>query len=171
MLLPPKVTHVGNIVSKHGYKGSLSINLNPSFEEEINTGDFLFVIIDQKGVPFLVESINPSKSIVKLKDIDTEELAQSLISLPIAIEWQPHHEQSQTSDFEGFQVFDQHQTFIGEIKAIEEYPGHPMLIVFGDNREILIPLIEDWILDLNADSRTLQLDLPIGLLNPEEHED
>ena len=58
-----------------------------------------------------------------------------------------------------------------DIKAIEEYPGHPMLVVIGENREILIPLIEDWIINLNEDLRTLKMTLPEGLINPEEHED
>ena len=58
-----------------------------------------------------------------------------------------------------------------DIKAIEEYPGHPMLVVIGENREILIPLIEDWITNLDEESRTLQMTLPEGLTNPEEYED
>jgi ribosomal 30S subunit maturation factor RimM len=46
-----------------------------------------------------------------------------------------------------------------------------MLVVFGENREILIPLIEDWITNLDEESRTLQMTLPEGLTNPEEYED
>ena len=46
-----------------------------------------------------------------------------------------------------------------------------MLVVIGENREILIPLIEDWITNLNEDLRTLKMTLPEGLINPEEYED
>ena len=171
MMLPPKTTTVGKIVSKHGFKGNLNISIDASFIDDIFEGDYLFVIIDQKGVPFLIESLNSTKQIVKLQFVDSEEIALELVGKDVAIEFSENHAQSTSNGLDGFLLYDQHKTLIGNITAIEEYPGHPMLVVNCENREILIPLIEDWITNLNEDSRTLHMSLPEGLLNPEEHED
>ena len=171
MMLPPKTTIVGKIVSKHGFKGNLNISIVSSFYDEIYEGDYLFVIIDQKGVPFLIESLNITKQIVKLQFVDSENQALELVGKEIAIAFDIDHKSPAPNGLEGFVLYDQFDHLIGDIKAIEEYPGHPMLIVIGENREILIPLIEDWITNLNEDLRTLKMTLPEGLINPEEYED
>lgn len=171
MMLPPITTTVGKIVSKHGFKGNLNINLKSDFFEDITEGDYLFVIIDQKGVPFLIESLNSTKQIVKLQFVDTEQQAIDLVGKEIGILFDESHQTVSPNGLEGFRLFDQFKHNIGEIKGIEQYPGHDMLVVFGENREILIPLIEDWITNLDEESRTLQMTLPEGLTNPEEYED
>lgn len=171
MIFPPKITTVGKIVSKHGFKGNLNIHIESEFFDDINEGDYLFVIIDQKGVPFLIESLNSTKQIVKLQFVDGEAQALELVGKEIAILYHEDHEISNEIPFIGFSLLDQHNTVIGQISGIETYPGHEMLLVICENREILIPLIEDWITNLDEDSRTLQMTLPEGLTNPEDYED
>jgi len=55
-ILPPQVIHLGKITSKHGYKGSVNILWD---DEDLipEEGDYLFVIINEKGVPFLIETM------------------------------------------------------------------------------------------------------------------
>ncbi len=171
MIFPPKTTTVGKIVSKHGFKGNLNIQIESKFFDEINERDYLFVVIDQKGVPFLIESLNPNKQIVKLQFVDTENQALDLVGKPIAILFQESHHETGQNPLDGFQLFDQNKHFIGYIEGIETYPGHEMLVVNRENCEILIPLIEEWITNLDEDLRTLQMTLPEGLTNPEDYED
>jgi ribosomal 30S subunit maturation factor RimM len=92
MMLPPITTAVGKIVSKHGFKGNLNINLKSDFFEDITEGDYLFVIIDQKGVPFLIESLNSTKQIVKLQFVDTEQQAIDLVGKEIGILFHESHQ-------------------------------------------------------------------------------
>ncbi len=171
MIFPPKTTTVGKIVSKHGFKGNLNIQIESIFFDELNEGDYLFVIVDQKGVPFLIESLNANKQIVKLQFVDTEMQALELVGKPIAILFHEDHQETNNNPLDEFQLFDQNNQYIGHIKGIESYPGHDMLVLICENREILIPFIEEWITNLDEDSRTLQMTLPEGLTNPEEYED
>lgn len=167
VLLPPTLTTVGKIVSKHGYKGSVIIHFNSSFNGEIHTGDYLFVVIDQKGVPFLIESINADAGIVKLQSIDSETRAQEILGCTVGIPFSESHSQNDSNELIGYLCFDQNELPIGSILRIEEFPGHMMLVVFRENQEILIPLIEDWIIEIDQESRTLHLEIPDGLLDLE----
>lgn len=171
MIFPPKTTIVGKIVSKHGFKGNLNIHIESDYFDELNEGDYLFVIIDQKGVPFLIESLNTNKQIVKLQFVETEQAALELVGKEIAIPYSEDHLSPSDNQLQGFILTDQHHHHIGIIQGIETYPGHDMLIISCENREILIPLIEEWITNLDEESRTLQMTLPEGLTNPEEYED
>jgi 16S rRNA processing protein RimM len=171
MIFPPKTTTVGKIVSKHGFKGNLNIHIESDFFDEVNEGDYLFVVIDQKGVPFLIESLNPNKQIVKLQFVDHEQSALELVGKEIAIPYSEDHLSHSDNQLQGFILKDQFDQTIGTIQGIETYPGHDMLIISCENREILIPLIEAWITNLDEESRTLQMTLPEGLTNPEDYED
>jgi ribosomal 30S subunit maturation factor RimM len=46
-----------------------------------------------------------------------------------------------------------------------------MITVSSENRDFLIPYVETWIRDVNENSRTLTMDLPEGIIDPENHED
>jgi len=85
-LLPPPLKVVGHISGKHGFQGSINVHYQPGFTKaHIKKGNYLFVVINGKGVPFLVNDISKLGDIVSLKFIDTESAAKSIIGCEIAI--------------------------------------------------------------------------------------
>ncbi len=167
-ILPPQITYLGKITSKHGYKGSLNILWD---DDDLipDEGDYLFVIINEKGVPFLIESMNSTGEIVKLKHIDTEEQAQELIGSAVGLDEADVEFQNSPIQLIGFQVINQNQN-IGTITEIQNFPGQLMFTVSCDNRNFLMPFVEEWIVNIDENLRTLSVDLPEGIIDPDNHE-
>jgi 16S rRNA processing protein RimM len=167
-ILPPQVIHLGKITSKHGYKGSVNIFWD---DEDLipEEGDYLFVIINEKGVPFLIESMNTTGEIVKLKNIDTEEQAHDLIGSLVGLDEADVEFQNSPIQLIGFQVINNQQN-IGVITEIQNYPGQLMFTVSCENRNFLMPFVEEWIVNIDENSRTLSVDLPDGIIDPDNYE-
>ena len=76
-------------------------------------------------------------------------------------------------DVVGYRLVDETAGDIGPIKAIEENPAHPLLVVArqssGDGSDgsydLLVPLVEDFIVSIDEDSSVVFVDLPAGLLD------
>jgi ribosomal 30S subunit maturation factor RimM len=65
----------------------------------------------------------------------------------------------------GFHLYDKSHKHIGLVTDIVSMPGQWMATVELGDRQIYIPLTEDWILSIDHDTRNLFMDIPIGLLD------
>ena len=169
-ILPPPIIPIGKITSKHGYKGSLNIFWD---DDDLipEPGDYLYVLINEKGVPFLIEEMSKSLEIVKLQFIDSESQAEELLGLTVGLDQNSIDEVPPQFQISGFQLVSAEGQVIGEIESIEDYPGQLMLNIICENRKILVPFVEEWIIQIDEKNRTLYMDLPEGLVDPENHED
>ncbi len=165
----PLLHTIGRVAGKHGFHGYLVLHFNSEiFAKAINQGDFLFVSIDGKGVPFLIERFNPKSGIVKLADVENEIFASELEGLEILTEKPMDMAEDQKFNGEswiGLKLFDIQNNSIGKIVKIEEYPAGLMLLVLNETREILIPLVEEWILEISEKDGILVMDIPNGLVD------
>ena len=182
-VLPPPLTLVGKIHGKHGYDGRLSIECFATSNKIISKGNYLFVVIDGKGVPFCITDVNKTQELIKLKGIDTEEKAKALVGLSFGV---PASKKMSVipsiNGLVGFFVVDQTSGFKGTIKHVEELPQGPMLTVVGitaNNQpstgnessdqeitsEVLIPLVETWITQIKEADSCIYMELPEGLIH------
>jgi len=173
-LLPPPLKVVGYISGKHGFQGNIQIHYLPGFSKaQIKKGNYLFVVINGKGVPFLIQDISKLGDILSLQFIDSEYSAKSIIGSEIAI---PTHElKSKTSKktlaennsllgLMGWLVCDKSAGDIGRIEEIQELPQGFMLTVQNKNESFLIPLVEEWITNIDESQQKISMELPEGLL-------
>ncbi len=169
-ILPPPIIPIGRITSKHGYKGSLNIFWD---DDDLipEPGDYLYVLINEKGVPFLIEEMSKSLEIVKLQFVDSESQAEELLGLTVGLDQNTIDEVPPQFQINGFQLISSDEQIIGIIDSLEDYPGQIMMNIICENRKILIPFVEDWIIQIDEKNRTLQMDLPEGLVDPESYED
>lgn len=166
-VLPPPLTLVGKIHGKHGYDGRLSIECFATSNKIISKGNYLFVIIDGKGVPFCITDVNKSKELIKLKGIDSETKAKALIGLPFGV---PSSAKMsvipKNNALVGFKITDETSGFFGNISTVEELPQGMMFSVTnstGDNT-VLIPLVEEWIIRIEEKDQHIFMQLPQGLV-------
>ena len=170
-VLPPPLTLVGKIHSKHGYDGRLSIECFATSNKIISKGNYLFVIIDGKGVPFCITDVNKTKELIKLKGIDTEEKAKNLIGLPFGV---PSSAKMsvipQDNALVGFTITDETSNFTGVISAVEELPQGIMFSVDHPETKdtVLIPLVESWITRIEEKQKHIYMQLPEGLVQLNE---
>ncbi len=67
----------------------------------------------------------------------------------------------------GWQVRDAHAGLLGVVSRIEEMPGQMMLEVAaaGQDRTILIPLVDEFVVGVDDDARVIDVAVPSGLLD------
>ena len=65
----------------------------------------------------------------------------------------------------GYKVTDETDGELGVIEEVVENPGQVLLSIKKDGKEIMIPFVEDFILDLNKRKKEITLSLPEGLVS------
>jgi 16S rRNA processing protein RimM len=140
--------------------------------DDFATAKVLFV--EQRGqqLPFFVEQIRMAMTpIAALETISTREQAQALRNSPILM----REEDIQLADFEsalpeyaefeGFTIVDETLGTIGVIEEILELPQQEMAVVQYKDQEVLIPMNEELIVEVNEEKKELKMELPGGLLD------
>lgn len=163
---------LGFIFKAHGVKGALSCITNFQLSEElIKTWESIFLEIEGILVPFFIEQINIKSNdnlILKLEDIDNETATKEYIKLPVFIakeKIENANKEMEISTLIGYTMFNPKQEEIGEIIDIIEYPSQWMFCVDYNNKEILIPAQEEFILELDEENNKIIISLPEGLLD------
>jgi 16S rRNA processing protein RimM len=70
-------------------------------------------------------------------------------------------------NLKGFTVIDETLGELGKIEFVDDYSGNIVLTIDYKGRELLVPFNEDFLVDFNAEEKTLKLDLPEGLVDSE----
>ena len=121
----------------------------------------------------LVEHLkNEKEAILKLEEVDSREAALKLYNKEIFVEKKLVREnpitkekENEFSIFLGFIISDQELGLIGKIIDIAEYPQQIMAFVEYEGKEIMIPLNETFILEIDPEKKTISMDLPRGLIS------
>jgi 16S rRNA processing protein RimM len=104
---------------------------------------------------------------VKLADVNTSKEVQKLIGLEVLIEIPDKGKKSKPisrPNIDGYIVTDPKIGKIGIAKTVLNFQENYLLQVFDNNREILIPVNEFNIGEINDTKKTIQVSLPEGLL-------
>lgn len=153
------LVEVGKILKTHGYEGKLRIDL----DDNIDIKEPLFLMFHQKPVPFFVHETS-SRSIVSFNFIDTLEKAQALVGKTI---YAPASDEEIESDqgILSYQVYDADERLIGVVVDTIESNAQDVIVVQSDEKEVMIPFVEEFIIEFNLDEKIIIMDLPDGLLD------
>jgi len=163
-------THIllGRIIKVYGYKGAVTVKLEKTFIENIPELESVFLEIEGKPVPFFVsDSEYQSAGILKLKfeGYESIEKVNEFTGCKIFLTSGKISENS--IDLEvitGYKVLSADNKLVGTIKEVNENPEQWLMIVMTiKNKEILIPLHEDFIIEIDKKGKTITMNLPEGL--------
>jgi 16S rRNA processing protein RimM len=157
--MPYALKKVGFIAGTHGYKGHLRLKVEPG---SLDNKEYLFILIEEKGVPFFIEEISNS-DIVQLKFIETLEKAKAFIGMKVSVESEDI-EINNEYNLIGFKVEILGSQREGIVRSIDTYPQGNMINCVINGKEILIPEVEEWITAIDLDLKVISLELPEGLL-------
>ena len=165
-------TPIGKIKKSHGVKGELRIHIETHFIPDFTKAKVIYLGNERSCIPYFVISHRSASNLfVKLEDVDSKEQADALrkqeILLPESdisqIKLEESIEDNGNSFLIGFELRNDEEV-IGKILRIDEYPQQDMIICQLKEREILIPLHESLILDLDEANKVLSMAIPDGLL-------
>ncbi|GAA4781994.1 ribosome maturation factor RimM [Olivibacter ginsenosidimutans] len=162
--------YIGYISKTRGLKGEIQVYFE-FLDYEALDFDVVFLELDKKLVPFFVRSFKLQSNrtgYFYLEDMDHIDQAKSLVGkqLYLANEKMPERDPDTfyITDLKGYQVFDQTYGNLGEIIAINEFPQQDIAVVCYKSKELLFPLSDDFIVEIDEESRVLKVDLPEGLI-------
>lgn len=163
--------YIGYITKTKGLKGEVQLYFEYD-EPELLDLDVVFADMNGKMVPFFVSTfkMQPNQTAnIYFDDIDHIDKAQPLlrkkIYLPLTKLPERDEDDFQYTDLKGFVVTDETIGKLGEILEVNEYPQQFVATVSYQQKEILFPLNEDMIVEIDEDAETLLVNLPEGLLD------
>ncbi len=154
-----------------GAYGALKFKVEEQFLDDFFGLSVLFIELLGKPVPFFVEAIvSESPLIVKLEEVDNREAARELAGKPVLARREDLSEEALAEPFslgalEGFVIFDRSLGEVGTIEEVVELPQQLMAVLYYQEREVLIPLSAQLILDIDEAGKRIDMELPEGLLD------
>ncbi|MGM0580634.1 MAG: ribosome maturation factor RimM [Bacteroidota bacterium] len=171
---------LGMVLKPHGLKGELYISLDTDYPEGYQEMESVFLLQNGKLVPFFIERIQlkNKEALVKFEDVEDKEAALALrgntLHLPLTELPELTGNQFYFHEINGFQIEDAVNGKLGMVKEVFE-AGHQDLIGMEfKGKEVLIPINDDVILNVDRENALIKVSLPDGLLElylEEEDED
>lgn len=160
-------TEIAVVVKPHGLKGDLVVKLGDSHIFSLKDFTSIFMNVQGAFIPYKLESnaeLNNGKAKIKLASIDDSTIAETfrgralyqLTSL-LGVDKQ--------IDFIGFVVVEGKGIELGEVVDVIENPAQSLLVIERNGDEVFIPLVDDFILEINQAKKILNMQLPDGLLD------
>ena len=163
--------YVGYFTKTKGLKGEIQLFFEFDDYENLDL-DVLFADVNGKMVPFFVAShkLYPnSTGLFYFDDLDHVDKAQALVKKKVYLPLDKMPERGEEDftyfDLEGFVASDETHGELGEIIAVNEYPQQFIATVLYKETEIMFPLNEDIIVEIDEQEETILVNLPEGLLD------
>lgn len=165
---------IGRLGKTFGTDGALRLSLESGIDVDtfLVRDKFVFAAIDGFKVPFQIKSVSQEQSLIRFHRIRSDEQLKELVGKDLFVT-QSESDQIRPSGklLDGFVIVDSSvDEVIGRIMRVEEFPSHPMAFVQQDETadEIMIPLVDEWIQDIDVQQQILTMSLPEGLISLEE---
>jgi 16S rRNA processing protein RimM len=162
---------IGYITKTKGLKGEVQVNFSIEEPEKLKL-EALFIEHDNKMIPHFVESFKiPQKHLgyFLFEDIDHIDKAQKLVhkKLFLSNRFKPKKNKDEFTfkDLEGFTATDAEHGLLGQIIEVKEFPKQYIAAIIYKEREILFPLSDNLITDINIQNKTISINLPDGLID------
>jgi 16S rRNA processing protein RimM len=162
---------LGTIVKTHGLKGEVSCYLDVDAPEEYAQMDSVFIEIKKKLEPYFIEKIQligGNRAIIKFEELNdllaAEKIVHCKLYLPLDVLPDSDEEGYYLHEILNYGVVDTQKGQLGFISNIYEGAQQDLLGMTYQNKEVLIPLVDAIVLQVNHEEKTVEVNLPEGLL-------
>jgi len=162
---------LGKITRRHGLQGNVFLKLDTDQPEMYTKLESIFVDINGLLVPFFVAKQSWSKGetlIISFKN-STEALVNQAVGkdvyLPLSTLPKLTGNQFYYHDVIGFEIREEDGKSCGIIESINDQTGQHYFVLNLAGTQIVIPIIKDWILEVNREEKFLKMALPEGLMD------
>ena len=162
-------TEIGYVRKTHGYKGVVKIVLLDHIDLEDGIPAF-FLEKNGERLPYFPESIGFNGSgemLLKLEEVNSSEVAALLKGSTVYVDTKfviLSDDNEGYLDLAGFTLIDLNKGNIGPVIETLELPGHDVLVVKYDGREIMVPFHEELVESIEEEQQVIRFRLPEGIL-------
>lgn len=164
--------YLGKIVKKYSFKGEVLVKLDTDEPEVFKNLESVFIALSNNLVPFFVEQSKLHKSDllrIKFEEVDTEEDAEALLKselyLPLSILPKLSGNKFYYHEVIGFTVTDANYGIVGVIQSINDSGAQALFEITKNHHEILIPINDDFIIKVDRENNTIEVNTPEGLID------
>jgi 16S rRNA processing protein RimM len=163
--------YLGKIVKKYSFKGELLVKLDTDEPELFTKMESVFVEQHKNLIPFFIERSSLHKSLllrIKFEDISSEVEADKLLGthLYLPLEFLPKLTGNRFYYHEviGFTVIDASFGEVGIISGVNDSTAQALFEIDRNGKEILIPINDKFISQVDREMKQIHLDVPDGLI-------
>jgi len=162
---------LGKITRRHGLAGNVILKLDTDQPELYNKLESIFVEVNGLLVPFFIEKSSWSKLDalnLAFKNSSEALVDQSLgknVYLPLTTLPKLSGKQFYYHEVIGYEIMDQDNKDCGVIRSINDQTKQNYFVTNLYGKEVVIPMIKDWILEVNREERFIKIELPEGLID------
>ncbi len=163
---------LGHISRKHGYKGEVIAALDTDRASDYENLESVFLEIQGELIPFFIESLARNSKghfILQFEEIEDGDAASKFIGreiyLPIEVLPPLEGKKFYFHEVIDFEMIDQTLGSIGTcINVLDNASQNIFLIKHSSDKEILIPAVDEFILEIKRTEKQILLDCPVGLV-------
>ncbi len=164
--------YLGKIAKKFSFKGEVLVYLDTDEPEMYTELESMFVETNGHLVPFFIErsSIHREKFLrTKFEDMESEEEADTIVGkdvyLPLTMLPTLEGNKFYYHEVVGFDAIDQRLGNFGTVLRILDNGVQALFEVQKDEAIILIPLIDEFIIEVNRKNKSILFNTPEGLID------
>ena len=158
---------IGKIFKAHGLRGDVKIYSNLDLIQFINPDDFIYINNDENYIPFKIKELKHFKKniyLVSFKEIDHIQKIENLINCEIFSN-NNKITSSEEKNYNGFEVEDIQFGNIGKVSNKIQTSNYSVLVVKKENREVFIPMHDNFVLEINDEKIKVNIDEELLNLN------
>lgn len=164
------MVRIGKIVATHGLQGALVLSHVAGTGEWLKKDDVLFLELRKDSyIPFFVTQAKPANHeeyIVYLEDVTAVEDAKKLINKGAYVKEDILNKTRGDSPllWIGFNLVDRTKGSLGIIDDVLQAGVQWLAKLMIEDKEVLIPLVKEMIVEVNMRNKYIRMDLPEGLV-------
>ena len=162
--------YLGKITKRFGLIGELVVYLDTDEPEKYHKLESVFLDIDGEPIPFFIKEIKVkarNQLIVLFHDIDDKasphyvntDLYLPLSALPVLDGNKFYYH-----EIKGFSVIDAMHGDIGVCQTVLDNSPQAVMQIANPKGEILVPIVDAFIKNVNRNTRTIEVETPQGLV-------
>ncbi|MGN6568327.1 MAG: ribosome maturation factor RimM [Flavipsychrobacter sp.] len=162
---------IGKIVATHGLQGAVVMTHIVGNSKWLKPEDVLFLELHKESyIPFFISQLkasNDEEYILNLEDTNSSEAARKLIGKNVYVNEDilSKHATDSPLLWIGFNVVDREKGSLGPIQDVMQAGPQWLAKIIYNDKEVLLPLVDEMILDVNVKNKFVRMDLPEGILD------
>jgi len=163
--------YLGKITKVFGLKGELLVYLDTDEPKKYHQMEMVFFDMQGEPIPFFIQSIkikSANQLIVKFEDVEADNSFQYVnVSLLLPLSMLPVLEGNKFyyHEVKGYTIIDVEFGILGLCEDILEYPHQSIFQIKHPKGEILVPIVDDFILNIDRIHKTIKIKTPPGLVD------
>ena len=164
--------YLGKVVKKYSFKGELLVKLDTDEPGIFTKMESVFVEQHKKLIPFFIleSSLHKSELLrIKFEDVSNEAEADALLGahlyLPLSFLPKLTGNKFYYHEIIGFTADDDTFGEIGIISGVNDTTSQALFEIDHKGKQVLVPIIDDFIKNVDRDSKRISLSVPHGLVD------